>query len=54
MNTPKNYKMSINYVIQTRTTESKENKLKTSLIEIMRFLFNHPIHEINKFIAIVK
>ena len=28
-------------------TESKENKLKTSLIEIIRLLFNHPIHEIN-------
>ena len=32
----------------TCTTESKENKLKTSLIEIMLLLFNHLIHEINK------
>ena len=31
----------------TFKTESKENKLKTSLIEIMRLLFNHPINEIN-------
>ena len=31
----------------TCTTESKENKLKPSLIEIMRLLFNNPIIEIN-------
>ena len=35
-------------------TESKENKLKTSLIEIMRLLFNHPIHEINKLNLLLK
>ena len=38
------------YFILTCKTESKENKLKTSLIEIMRLLFNHPIHEINMYV----
>ena len=36
------------------TTESKENKLKTFLIEIMRLLFNHPIHEINIYYLTVR